>query len=51
MTDPVVESAYQKGILPDAKAVEEGLRRTDGVSGLCMCLSHLLLGLLGLSNI
>ncbi|PYH73661.1 high affinity methionine permease [Aspergillus vadensis CBS 113365] len=34
MTDPVVESAYQKGILPDAKAVEEGPRRTDGVSGL-----------------
>ncbi|PKY00292.1 high affinity methionine permease [Aspergillus campestris IBT 28561] len=34
MTDAVTESAYQKGLIPDAKPVDDAPRRTDGVSQL-----------------
>lgn len=36
MEDPVAESHVQKGIIPDAKPVDEAPRRADGVSQLCM---------------
>lgn len=35
MNDPVAESNVQKGIIPDAKPVDEAPRRADGVSQLC----------------
>lgn len=36
MEDPVAQSNFQKGIIPDTKSVDEAPRRADGVSQLCM---------------